>query len=376
MANFFVMLLFGGIGAFFGLVWFWIGIAIGIFVWVRSTNAKPKVVPTPAARSSPIFTGNEHMQCTPMLTSPSSDQVREYASCVIELYALILSFYPNSDSTKVNEITVILKHDDWISDKVGALEELAKRLQLIQVEQRDSSMLFQLHCNAQMERVLRLPVPMKSRLAIQLDGLVVDCIDAHQIDCKNLVEKFRGTLRLDSPASSERLDAEDFIARSGDPKAVSTLQEMRRNPSRYKELLRNGASGNTVLKTALGVFSGMLAADTVRAAVSEYQRNNLQTQLDHDIAKAGGLDSIPLNDKELDSFSGGVSGRDFNSSFSGGAEGDTWENDTTDGTSNIELSDSTPEDMDPVFVADLENDTEPEAAIAYACNDVSFDYDD
>lgn len=376
MANFFVMLLFGAIGAIFGPVGFFIGIAIGIFAWMGSSKDKPKVAPRPVAQSIPVFTGNEHTPSPPRQTSPSSDQVREYGSIAVDVYAYILSFYPNSDSTKANEITEILRNDDWITDKVGALEELARRLPLVQVERRDSSMLFQLHSNALMERVLRQPGPMKSRLAMQLDGFVGGCTDVDPIDCKKLVKKFRDALRLDSPASSERLDAEDFIARSGDPKAISTLQEMRRNPSRYKELLRSGASGNTVLKTAFGVFAGMLAADAVKAAVTEYQLKNLHTQLDHEIAKAGGLDNVPLKDKELDSFSSDGTVEDINSSFSGGAVGDSWEDDATSRTSGMVGSDNSNLEDDTGFVADSENDTVSDVEIADSSSDFSFDYDD
>jgi hypothetical protein len=376
MANFFVMLLFGLIGAFFGPVGFWIGIVIGIFGWIGSKKDKSKSKPVPSRSGTPAFTGNEHVTPSPQQTGPSLDQVREYTSIVIDLFAVILSFYPNSDGTKVSAITELLKHDDWMPDKVGALEELAKRLPLVQVERRDSAMLFQLHCNAIIEKVVRLPSPMKNRLLMQLDSFAMAYSDADPKDCLDFVGKIISAIQQNSPASTERFEAEELIARSGDAKAIGTLQEMRRNPSRYRELLRNGAGSNTVLKTAFGVFAGLLAADAVRAAVTSYQMQNLHTQLDRDIAQAGGLDSIPLKDQGLDSMVNSGAGGDFSPNFVGGVEENSWGDEMNEASSVIDGSDLTAVDDDPVINVYTGADTLPDVEIADSGSDFSFSFDD
>lgn len=303
MANFFVMLIFGLIGAFFGTVGFFIGIGIGIYCWISSN--KKKMSPSAKVQekpTNPVNFNNIPSGIPSGSTEPNLAQAQEYSFCLSHLYAFILSFYPKSDISKANEITESLKNDQFIMHKFGALDELARLLPQVQTERQDSLMLFQLHSNALIERILRLPKPMKARVAMQMDSFVNNLVETDPKDYKGHIEKVRDALRQDTPASSERHDAENFIARSGDPKANNILHEMRRNPSQYKELLRSGASGNTVLKTAFGVFAGIIAADVVRAAVTDYQKEKLLTQLDQDIEKAGGLDNISLQDDELDAL--------------------------------------------------------------------------
>ena len=372
MANFFVMLMFGLIGAFFGTVGFFIGIGIGIYCWISSNKKKmPPSTKVQEKPTTPVNFNNIPSGIPSGSTEPSLAQAQEYSFCLSHLYAFILSFYPKSDISKANEITESLKNDQFIMHKFGALDELARLLPQVQTERQDSLMLFQLHSNALIERILRLPKPMKARVAMQMDSFVYNLVETDPKDYKEHIEKVRHALRQDTPASSERLDAENFIARSGDPKANSILHEMRRNPSRYKELLRSGASGNTVLKTAFGVFAGMLAADAVRAAVTDYQKENLLTQLDQNIEKAGGLDNISLQDEELDSLTNINFNEDSLSGFGDEMAESNYEFDLPEEshTNEIEFGDNSSK----TIVDDVD---EADADVPDGSNDVTFDFDD
>lgn len=378
MANFVALIILAGIGSLFGPVGFWIGLGIGVFAWVGAVNDKNKAKSVPPKQEVPVFTGSENKASSiPTFQSsakPSSEQAVEYATAASYLYAYIFCFYPVSDTSKVDEITELLRNDDWIVDKSRTLDELAGRLLQIQIERRDSPMLFKLHSQALLERILRLPMPMKSRMLMQLDSLFIGFSDTDPKDCKDFVERFRQALRRDSPVSSARVDAEAFIMSSGDHKAISTLQEMRRNPSRYKDMLRSGATGNTVLKTAFGVFAGMLAADAVKAAVTNYQKQNLLTQLDKDIEKAGGLDNVQLEDKELESFETPNFSDETTLNFDGVTDADTLENESANVLPEEESTEATLED-DSELNSNVSEVSGPEIEVADSGSDFSFDYD-
>ena len=183
MTNFFVFLLFAGIGSIFGPVGFFIGLILGIFGWIGAANKKTESKSVPAKKEVPIFTGIEHkVSSTPEFQStanPGSEQAAEYATVTSYLYAYIFCFYPVNDTSKVDEVTDLLRKDDWILDKSQTLDEVAERLSIIQIERRDSPMLFKLHSEALLERTLRLPRPMKSRLLMQLDSLSTGLRSVH-----------------------------------------------------------------------------------------------------------------------------------------------------------------------------------------------------
>ena len=378
MTNFFVFLLFAGIGSIFGPVGFFIGLILGIFGWIGAANKKTESKSVPAKKEVPIFTGIEHkVSSTPEFQStanPGSEQAAEYATVTSYLYAYILCFYPVNDTSKVDEVTDLLRKDDWILDKSKTLDEVAERLSIIQIERRDSPMLFKLHSEALLERTLRLPRPMKSRLLMQLDSLSTGLGESEPKDCREFISKFQKALRKEFSASSGRIDAEAFIMRSGDSKAISTLQEMYRNPSRYRNILRSSAASNNVLKIALGVFSGMLAAEVAKAAISDYQMKNLISQLDKDFEKAGGLDNVVLEDKELESLETPDFRGEPISSFNDSTDGSAWENESIE----TPLEEETTEvaQVDDLDSSSNESEvSEPEVDFVDSGRGFSFDYD-
>ena len=170
MANVFALIIFAAIGSIFGPIGFFIGLGLGILGWIGSSKNKDKGKPVPRKAEAPVFAGSTPPRALQRPAQPSPEQAKAYAESVAHLYAIILCFYPSSDSSKVNDVTELLKSDDWIEDKFGTLDTLADRLPHMQNERRDSPMLFQLHSNALIERVLRLPRPMKSRLAMQYEN--------------------------------------------------------------------------------------------------------------------------------------------------------------------------------------------------------------
>lgn len=392
------------IGAFFGSIGMWIGIAIGIFAWAGASSDKtadkskqpnstipqfPFIEPTEGALNTNGTKSKANVPPFPKIdqnfgspkplqspSKPSYEQLTEYATSVSHTYARVLSHLPVSDTSTVNVVTNLVKNDEWITDKFDVMSQIAKQVTLGQIQRRDSPMHFQLESNTVLERLLRLPKPMVLRLATQLDSLSLEFADHSSVECKSFIERFVQALRSDASISTERMDAEAIIMRSGDQKAISTLQEMRRNPSRYKDMLRNGATGNTVLKTAFGVFAGMLAADAVRAAVTDYQMKNLLTQLDHDIDKAGGVDKVELMDKELEAQEAPSFSDTASSSFNDGEE-TSWQGASDEELSADVIDEETDEaNFDSSSVSEDTYEAETETLSTESSSDYSYSSDD
>lgn len=66
-----------------------------------------------------------------------------------------------------------------------------------------------------------------------------------------------------------RKEAEDYIMGSGDPEAIKMLMLARANPVHYSQVLTGGMNkGNSTLKTALGVMTGVVAGNLVANAIT------------------------------------------------------------------------------------------------------------
>jgi|JI9StandDraft_2_1071091.scaffolds.fasta_scaffold40564_2 hypothetical protein len=396
MANFFVMIFLGLIGSKFGPVGFWLGIVIGIIFWVRSNKNKTKASPESNTQDKLIldnsilhttdqtFTNNyksgqmiaSNIICKEIMFNPNIEQMNEYNQLCSDLYTRMLSFDSSNDGVLINEVSQLIRNDNWISDKVGVLNAMAMHLPVQQAARKESAMLFLLQGKALIERLIRLPAPMRARITLHLEDLSAGKGGSKPKDC---IDNMLEALRTENQISKERQDAETIIARSGDQVAISTLKEMRRNPARYKEMLKSGATGNTVLKTALGVFAGLIAMEAVKAAVTDHQKNELLTQLDKDIAEAGGLENMAMQDEELDSMAPTDSIQDAASSFEANASSSDASEWTT-GAGNAQADDAndwadgevgqgsdSSEEADASF-ADVE--------VADAGSDFSFDFFD
>lgn len=292
MANVMMVLIFTGIGYIFGPMGAFIGFIIGLVALFNSDSTGKSDSP-----SAPVGNG---LLPPPVLkpfteTSPTATQQTSYADLVVEVYAHLLSFFPNKDQSRVQEVSEVLLADDWIPDRHKTFTDIAKRIPVIRAELAESPMLFQLQAHALNEKASKLPAPMKSRLLGQL-GTLSELRDLEDPNgCQGFLDRLKAALAMPLTTSSVRSNAESLILQSGDRGAISTLNAMKRDPSRYKQLLKSGAQGNVVLKTALGVMAGVLLADVVKAAMVNHQLEALAAQVDQFVADEGGLDQVPLD---------------------------------------------------------------------------------
>lgn len=317
MANFFVFLLFVGIGSIFGPVGFVIGAITGAIAWAGSASknktANSQVQPAKAA--TPALTGSErasnvaftslaapiHVAQPP--SGPRPEHLKEYNTIISQIFANFLSRLPKNDFSKINTVIALIKSDEWVLDKFASLDVLANELQLMQKERQESAMLFLLRSNVLVERAMKLPSPMRTRLATHIDTLVKCMSETDPKECTDLFDTFRQQLQKGHPASDSRFDTETFIIRNGDTAAIKMMQRIRKLSPRYRYILKSGATGTTFLKTALGVSAGVIAAEAVRAAITDSQKEILFQKMDQNIEKAGGIDNLPPKYTELDAMS-------------------------------------------------------------------------
>lgn len=70
-------------------------------------------------------------------------------------------------------------------------------------------------------------------------------------------------------ALRRRKEAEEMILSSGDPDAIKLLMLARENPRNYSQILAGGQKrGNSTLKTALGVMTGVVAGSMIANAMA------------------------------------------------------------------------------------------------------------
>ena len=70
-------------------------------------------------------------------------------------------------------------------------------------------------------------------------------------------------------ALQQRKEAEEMILSSGDPDAIKLLMLARENPRNYSQILAGGQKrGNSTLKTALGVMTGVVAGSMIANAMA------------------------------------------------------------------------------------------------------------
>lgn len=85
-----------------------------------------------------------------------------------------------------------------------------------------------------------------------------------------------------------RKDAEDFIMKSGDEEAIKTLMLAQANPANYAQTLSGGMNkGNDIIKTALGVMTGVAAGNLISTAITASAISTALEDMESDLASLG-----------------------------------------------------------------------------------------
>jgi hypothetical protein len=104
----------------------------------------------------------------------------------------------------------------------------------------------------------------------------------------------KATQQEQEEIKSKQQAAEDYIMKSGDEEAIKKLMLMRANPSSYQQQFKQAAGGNDIMRTAFGVFTGMIAANLVMDAIYAHQLQEAITAFNVDLEGMGGLDNFDM----------------------------------------------------------------------------------
>jgi hypothetical protein len=75
---------------------------------------------------------------------------------------------------------------------------------------------------------------------------------------------------------------------------------MKADPRQYEQRFKQAAQRNSVMRIALGVFTGMIAAEMVTGAIYQHQLQEALAQFDMELAGMGGLDALYIETAPFD----------------------------------------------------------------------------
>lgn len=304
MANFIAILFLSGLA---GLIFGWVGFTVVFVVCLlamagKNNDKNNKTIPitTHEPMRSKVSNSTQSKPTSESSTESSFSSRSTYESTTLELFSRFLSYCPAGDTSMLEAITKIVRKDQFIINKSNALETISATISKHELERTSSQITFLLRTNAATERIIQLPSAMRMQFLENLN-IYKNASDENLIDeVKELVASIRKRVEDTLLKNS----VEEFVMRSGDIQAMQTINRMRGSPKHYMRYLKNGAKNNSVLKIAFGVFAGILAADVVRAALTESMRIQALAQLDQAIDEAGGLQHIHIPDSTVAELQG------------------------------------------------------------------------
>ncbi len=299
------VLLFGGIAA---LIWgfpgFVIGSVLGVMLMLaaakeqeKQRNAKARkaeVAPAgapPSQRSPPVKTPEPSEAPDRRTNVPDLMHQREYEDAVVTLLAGCMVADGKVQQSEASMAASLIRNDDLLADKKGIMQKINAKARELYAARKESNAAFNLRISTDLDRLSHLRDPnLKERLALILDGMLEAVESGKSPDTEGFRKRVLGKLKSVAPSDSKREAAEQYILNSGDRQAIGVLQQMRSDPASYQDRLRQGASGNTVLRTALGVFTGFIAADLVTTAIHQYQLQQALQAFEAELSSTGEFD--------------------------------------------------------------------------------------
>lgn len=344
MAGFFGgFLVFGLIGA---LIWGWAGFLIGGLIGgvIGASNGKNDKKPSaevlkPASDSQKTIAvetpGNQPMTTLVSMKAEAkalSFGVNEqYASLVVSCLGLSIMADGVADEAEMDLAREIVVHDTLLYDKAKVVSMISEEVERLRVARQGSGVGFKFRLNDvssdlrklnSRQQVEHLEIILKSMLdhvkirpGNDPGGVVKMLIDGLPIAAgSDRSAIFQRAVPDQSPVPHEDRTklAEDYLRKSGDLGALAAFQSARRE-NRFGRGFINASRGSTVLRTATGVFLGLIAADVVRAALREGSIDRLSGLADEKIKDLGGLERF--EGLEVESFD---ALKNLDADFSGG----------------------------------------------------------
>ena len=297
------VIFFGWIGSLFGDTGTIIGIIFGIMSGFshepeKAKNIKKKSVSISSENQScHCGSGKRYKNCHGLkkeIAKAKNDRL--YVDVVTELMAACITADAVIEESEIDLATLLIESDDLIFDKKIALENLKINIDDFHKEREKSKAVFKLKMTSVIHKVKEIGSSLKKeRILVILDGLLDSIRDGNRKESEEFVEKVRQILSVSTEFDSKQSAAEHYILNSGNAEAVNSLREMQKNPNTYKEKFKQASKGNRVMKTALGVFTGVIAANLVTSAFHQYQLDEALSNFDSELESMGGIDNLQMD---------------------------------------------------------------------------------
>ncbi|MCO6434173.1 hypothetical protein [Nitrosomonas nitrosa] len=306
----FCIFLFGWIGSFFGNAGLVIGSILGYITGlssaekdkenkpaienitkkVKSNNSSQNVVATNRIKPNNIDENVIDKKEVTVKTDPL------YVTVATELIAACITADAEIEESEVNNAISLIENDELIINKNAVIDSLIVKIDEFYHERRKSNAVFNLKMMAIIHKANQLKDDFhKERIIIILDNMLTAIKTGNRTESVDLIRKIKANFTSSSHTLPLKDTAERYILKSGDPEAIDALRQMQSSPEKYNERFTQAAKGNPIMKTALGVFTGMIAANLVTSAFHQYQLKEALANFNSQLESIGGLDNLQLD---------------------------------------------------------------------------------
>ena len=301
MENFIVgvvaALLFGWIGSLLGQVGMIIGVIFGVMVgFAQKPEEAKKKAEEEKDDKAKKFNGQNSEGVKSGAKTKEVEDYGIYVDVVTELIAACITSDGEIEESEIELAMSFIESDDLINNKKKSLDKLKFHIDDFHKERKKSKAVFKLKMTSVTHKAKELVSDLhKERVLVILDGMLDSISSGDRKESEEFVDKIKEIFCHNPDSQNKKLAAEQYILNSGDEEAINSLREMQRNPSAYKEKFKEASKGNSIMRTALGVFTGVIAANLVTSAIYQYQLNEALSSFDADLESMGGIDNFSID---------------------------------------------------------------------------------
>jgi len=219
-----------------------------------------------------------------------------YVEVVIDLIAACITSDATIEESEIELATSFIESDSELLDKKGALEKLQVSIKGFHQEIIKSKALFNLKVTTLMHQLKKVNSGLHTdKIVVILEGLADEISEGNRQETDKFVLKVKGVISDICNPTSEQLVAEKYILDSGDKEAIKALNEMKKDSGTYKEKLKHASKDNSIMRIALGVFTGVIAANLVTDTIHQHKLSEALSSFEAELAGIGGVDNFKFD---------------------------------------------------------------------------------
>lgn len=288
------------IGALFGSVGFFIGGALGLWLGFSAADEYEKQQNNEQAGSSKSepSSASTAAEEKPFRSDSKSNLYSSttYSAVIPQLIAACVSADGEMSEAEVDLAIQFVENDEYILDKASALASLHTHHEIFSKARQTGRSIYKLKITTVIHKALEIQDPLeRARVLVILNAMLEVAGNEPPDEIRHLIAEIKQGWR-DAPKPISKMQAaEEFVLKSGDREAIDAFRKMKQDPSRYGQGFKRAAQGNSVLRIALGVFTGMVAAELVTGAIYQHQLQEALAQFDMELASMGGIENLSFD---------------------------------------------------------------------------------